>query len=86
MMWPGSDFPYQGKRCTFEKSLDKTLFLEDRTDLMMKWLANGANFVMFYVEEPDDQGHRYGPDSQRVILLSNSHLFFFVYYRFFSVV
>ncbi|XP_055315155.1 bis(5'-adenosyl)-triphosphatase enpp4-like [Sitodiplosis mosellana] len=65
MMWPGSDFAYQGKKCAFEMSLDKKFSLEDRTDVMMKWLKNGANFVMFYVEEPDEQGHRYGPDSQR---------------------
>lgn len=68
-MWPGSDFDYQGKKCFFTMSLNKKMIIEDRADVVMTWLKNGANFVMFYIEEPDEEGHAYSPDSQRVFLL-----------------
>lgn len=66
MMWPGSDFEYQGKKCFFTMSLNKKMIMEDRADVVMTWLKGGANFVMFYIEEPDEEGHAYSPDSQRV--------------------
>ncbi|XP_031620783.1 ectonucleotide pyrophosphatase/phosphodiesterase family member 5-like isoform X2 [Contarinia nasturtii] len=63
MMWPGGDFAYQGKKCNFTKSLDKNMKEEDRIDVIMKWFKEGANFVMFYIEQPDEEGHAYSPDS-----------------------
>lgn len=69
MMWPGSDFAYNGKLCTFYKSLDKKMQLEDRVDIMMSWLKdakNPSNFVMAYIEQPDEEGHAFSPDSQQV--------------------
>lgn len=65
-MWPGSDFAYQGKNCTFVKSFDKKLSLEDRAGEVMSWLRQGANFVMIYIEQPDEEGHAYSPDSEKV--------------------
>lgn len=67
-MWPGSDFAYQGKKCTFIKTLDKNIPLEDRADEVMTWLRQGANLIMFYIEQPDEEGHAYSPDSQNVRL------------------
>lgn len=66
-MWPGSDFAYQGKKCTFTKTLNETIPLEDRADEVMTWLNQGANLVMMYIEQPDAEGHAYSPDSDQVI-------------------
>lgn len=66
MMWPGSNFAYQNRKVTFVKTLDTKMSLEDRTDQVMSWLKQGANFVMFYVEQPDEYGHAFSPDSQKV--------------------
>lgn len=70
MMWPGSEFSYNGQLCTFYKPLDKNMELEDRVDIMMSWLKdvnNPTNFVMVYIEQPDEDGHAYSPDSQQVL-------------------
>lgn len=67
MMWPGSDFAYHGKKCSFTMALNKKTMLEDRVEMVMEWLRNGANFVMFYIEEPDEQGHAWSPDSEEVL-------------------
>lgn len=61
-------------------SLNKTMKMEERADIVVSWLKDGANFVMFYIEEPDEQGHAYSPDSQRVFYFFKKH----VYLRFFS--
>lgn len=84
MMWPGSDFPYNGKYCRFYKSLDKNMDFEDRVDTMMSWLTdptNPANFIMAYVEQPDEDGHAYSPDSEQVF--SFSFMFFQVSFLMF---
>lgn len=74
-MWPGSDFAYQGKKCSFTKSLDKNMKVEDRIDVVMKWLKDGANFVMFYIDQPDDDGHAYGPESEQVFTFRSGRFF-----------
>lgn len=80
MMWAGGDFPYQGKNSTFIKAFDKEMTLEDRAKLIMSWLKDvehPANFVMFYIEQPDDEGHAYGPDSINVFFTPGLIFFFF---------
>lgn len=67
MMWPGSEFAYQGKYCTFSSPLDKTESLEERFDKAMMWFKNGANLVMLYSDQPDEYGHAYSPNSKQVI-------------------
>lgn len=69
-MWPGSEFEYQGVNPTFVSPLNKTIGSKERVDEVITWLDKGANLVMFYIEEPDDEGHAYGPDSDQVISFS----------------
>lgn len=69
MMWPGSSMKYRNRDCTFSQPLDKRMNMTERVDLTMKWLTHEttpANLVMFYCEQPDDTGHAYGTDSQKV--------------------
>uniref|UniRef100_A0A6B2E7P6 Putative ectonucleotide pyrophosphatase/phosphodiesterase n=1 Tax=Phlebotomus kandelakii TaxID=1109342 RepID=A0A6B2E7P6_9DIPT len=66
MMWPGSDFPYSGRNCTYVVSYNKSIAWEERVDTVMKWLSDRekpASLVMMYFEDPDTHGHIYGPDS-----------------------
>lgn len=80
MMWAGGDFSYQGKNSTFIKAFDKEMTLEDRAKLIISWLKDvehPANFVMFYIEQPDDEGHAYGPDSINVFFTPGLIFFFF---------
>lgn len=68
-MWPGSDFEYNGMKCTFAKSFDDTVKFEERVDTVMTWFTDKhtpANLVFLYLEEPDSVGHVYGPASDQV--------------------
>lgn len=70
MMWPGGDFRYKGVVPTYFEALDKNMGWENRTDHVVSWITdptNPANLVMFYMEQPDEEGHAYSPDSQQVI-------------------
>lgn len=67
MMWPGSDFEYHKRKCTFTKSLDKKMPMESRVDLVISWLKSTATLVMMYIDQPDEDGHAYGPDSPQVL-------------------
>nr|ABA12155.1 47 kDa salivary pyrophosphatase-like protein SP132 [Phlebotomus argentipes] len=66
MMWPGSDFPYSGRNCTHVQVYNKSMAWSERVDIVMNWLTDKekpASLVMMYIEEPDTDGHIYGPDS-----------------------
>ncbi|CAG9818495.1 unnamed protein product [Phaedon cochleariae] len=69
MMWPGADFPYQGKNITYRQSFNASVDWFSRVDTLISWLTNSekpANLVMFYIEEPDTHGHAFGPNSNTV--------------------
>lgn len=69
MMWPGSDFEYKGKNCTFTMKLDKNVSFEERIDKAMSWFTHKetpVNLVMMYIEQPDAYSHVYGPQSIQV--------------------
>lgn len=79
MMWPGSNFEYKGKNCTFTGVFNENMKWEDRADIALSWFSDvktPANLVMMYIEEPDSHGHIYGPDSPvvRLIFFSSLHL------------
>ena len=70
MMWPGSDFEYDGLNCTFTGIFNEKVEWEERVDTALSWFTDEktpANLVMLYIEEPDSHGHIYGPDSPVVI-------------------
>lgn len=69
MMWPGSDFKYNGTACTFSWTFDMNRTWESRVDEVMLWFTHKTtptNLVMLYIEEPDSLGHPYGPESDKV--------------------
>lgn len=68
-MWPGGDYEYNGVKCTFTRSFNKTVEFEERVDTVMSWFTDKktpANLVFLYFEQPDEITHIYGPESDRV--------------------
>lgn len=70
-MWPGSQYKYHGKTCTYNEysSRTRSAYPLSRVDTIMSWLINQnkpAELVMFYVNQPDDIEHKYGKDSMEV--------------------
>ncbi|XP_055326227.1 bis(5'-adenosyl)-triphosphatase enpp4-like [Sitodiplosis mosellana] len=66
MMWSGSNFEFKGKNCTFTMKLDKSVSFKERVDIVMGWFTHKetpANLVMMYIEQPDSDAHKFGPDS-----------------------
>lgn len=67
MMWPGCDYPYQSTFPTYFQKLDEKMDWKERTQMVMNWIQHGnprPNLVMWYMEQPDSDGHAYGPDSK----------------------
>lgn len=74
MMWPGSDFEYEHTSCTFTTKFNTSIPWTKRVDTVMEWFTDKktpANLVMLYIEEPDADGHIYGPDSDVVLYESD---------------
>ncbi|XP_029649912.1 uncharacterized protein LOC115223464 [Octopus sinensis] len=40
---------------------------EDNMDKAVAWIKNGVRFVALYFEQPDESGHRRGPNSAKVV-------------------
>lgn len=69
MMWAGSDYDYNGIKCTFTSGFDIHKTNEERIDTALSWFTDEktpANLVMLYFEEPDEHAHAFGPDSAEV--------------------
>lgn len=69
MMWSGSNFDYNGIKCTFTGNFDMNRTYEDRIDTALSWFSDEktpANLVMMYFEEPDEHAHAFGPESVEV--------------------
>nr|VZI39581.1 unnamed protein product [Spirometra erinaceieuropaei] len=67
--WPGSNNAYAGKYpfATFGLYSDYPSF-EYRVERVMDWITRDEfNFCVFYFNEPDHTGHRYGPDSKEIL-------------------
>lgn len=80
MMWPGSDYRYKNTFPTYFEPIDKELPLKNRTEKIISWITDPikpVNFVMWYIEEPDEEGHAYSPDSKEVLFRSNDFQSFF---------
>jgi predicted AlkP superfamily pyrophosphatase or phosphodiesterase len=64
--WVGSEADVQGIRPTYWKRYDHHFPYEQRIDTVIHWLslpkAERPKLVMWYFDEPDSSGHRYGPD------------------------
>lgn len=69
MMWPGSNYKYLNRYCTFSRELDKSVSWEERVKTALSWFKHKytpANLVMMYMEEPDEEGHAFGPEADVV--------------------
>ncbi len=64
--WVGSEADVQGIRPTYWKRYDHNFPYEQRLDTVIHWLGlpekDRPQLVMWYFDEPDSSGHRYGPD------------------------
>ncbi|CAG0896349.1 unnamed protein product [Darwinula stevensoni] len=70
-MWAGGQFHWGPNEAvpTHLTLYDGSVPWEERVDLALSWFVDPdrpANFVVFYLEEPDHMGHEYGPDSPEV--------------------
>lgn len=69
MMWPGCDFPYRGISNRYFQKLDEKMSWVDRMSIVMKWIDDPfcpPNLIMWYVEQPDSEGHAFSPNSDQV--------------------
>ncbi|MBL9185967.1 MAG: alkaline phosphatase family protein [Opitutaceae bacterium] len=69
--WPGSEAEIGGVRPTFWKKFDYSVPFEKRLDELLGWLAlppaERPAVIIFYLEETNSQGHRFGPDSPELV-------------------
>lgn len=66
MMWPGSDFPYNGRKCTHHQKLDEKMTWKDCLSKVISWIKDKrfpATFVAWYLYQPDAEGHAHSPSS-----------------------
>lgn len=65
--WVGSEADVQGMRPTYWKPYNSKVPFAARVDTVMHWLNlpydKRPRLIMWYVDEPDHSGHRYGPHS-----------------------
>ena len=65
--WIGTEAPVGGVRPTHFRMFDASVPNEARIDQVLEWLSLPERLrphvVVMYMSDPDDVGHRYGPDS-----------------------
>lgn len=67
-MYPGSDFPYHGRTCTHYQRLDEQMSWPTRMEIVFSWILDKdkpASLIMWYMEQPDSEGHAFSPSSQQ---------------------
>jgi len=68
--WVGSEAPIMGIRPTYWKEYDHNVPFEYRIDTVIAWLNLPAkkrpHLILWYMDEPDSQGHASGPESIEV--------------------
>lgn len=68
--WVGASADIQQMRPSKYKKYDGSVTFEQRADSVIKWLQlpleQRPQLLMWYVDEPDGVGHKYGPESQEV--------------------
>ncbi|MQY62801.1 MAG: alkaline phosphatase family protein, partial [Calditrichaeota bacterium] len=70
LFWPGSEAEIGGVRPTYWYQYDHDLPHADRINQILAWLDLPPDrrpiFITLYFPDTDDQGHRFGPDSQEL--------------------
>jgi len=69
--WVGSEAPIQGIQPTYWKKYDHYLPFNSIIDTVIYWLdlpyAKKPHLITFYFNEPDEIGHKYGPESTEIV-------------------
>ncbi|XP_053193105.1 ectonucleotide pyrophosphatase/phosphodiesterase family member 1 [Scomber japonicus] len=70
--WPGSDVAINGTLPNFYKKYDTSIAFEERVATVFEWLSlpqkERPDFITLYMDQPDSAGHRYGPESDEVVM------------------
>ncbi len=65
--WPGSEAEISGYRPAYYKAYNPNVSWNSRVDQIVSWLKEPAiGFTALYFNEPDKQGHAYGPATSQV--------------------
>lgn len=71
LFWVGSEADVDNKQATFWSRYDKKLPLNSRIDSLVNWLSlpleKRPHLILWYYYEPDNIGHKFGPDSPEII-------------------
>ncbi len=67
MMWPGSEYPINGRQATKWMKYDHDMDYYERADMVVAAMSQPAdslpNLIMWYMPDPDAVGHHEGPNS-----------------------
>ncbi len=68
--WVGSEAEIKGVRPTYWKKYEHEFPYKQRIDSVISWLQKPAevrpHLVLWYFDEPDHSGHKFGPDSKEL--------------------
>ena len=69
--WVGSEAKVKNMRPTIYKTYNSSMPWIERVDTVVNWLTNGfndqdINLALLYFNQPDHDGHKYGPESDEV--------------------
>lgn len=78
--WPGSDVEINGQQPNYWTMYDDDLVpFEERVEMILNWVdgidhqtgekINPPDLMMGYFDQPDHDGHEYGPDSEEIGLI-----------------
>jgi predicted AlkP superfamily pyrophosphatase or phosphodiesterase len=66
--WPGSEAPIGGEHAAHWQAYDGSVSIDERVDRVLALLdlpaAERPSFATIYFSDPDDAGHRFGPDAR----------------------
>uniref|UniRef100_A0A914V1P5 Uncharacterized protein n=1 Tax=Plectus sambesii TaxID=2011161 RepID=A0A914V1P5_9BILA len=69
--WPGSDKNISGSYPTYYKNYNGSVPFNERVNQTVQWLLLPADkrpaFLGLYFDQPDENGHQFGPDSNQVV-------------------
>jgi predicted AlkP superfamily pyrophosphatase or phosphodiesterase len=72
LFWPGSDVEIKGMFPTYWREYDKSLTAKARVEQILQWLDmpkdTRAQFYALYLEDTDEAGHEFGPESAQTRL------------------
>jgi alkaline phosphatase D len=70
--WVGSEADVKGIRPTYWKRYEHRFPYTQRIDTVIHWLQlpkeNRPELVMWYFDQPDSHGHRYGPEGDSILM------------------